>query len=271
MTSPLMRMCLRSVLLGQRSLLERKVGPSLCAGLLEQTPYGSVSQQRLEHTIRKMSNGKRRVHQIRRSASLDEDQKSDEESDSDDEESRKEFSRAESHFWRQKMRTLHSHLDVDKDGVLSYDDFMLLGKRFAKLGHLTTEQKDEFQEVLRKMWIEQWGEISPYNLVDVEKYLREMHHVLEDKSLREKVHSFLPYLFKAVDKDKSGEISVQEFKLFFKCLGLDNDHAVISFTFIDTNEDGKISLKEFVKLGRDFFLTQDHSRPSKHFWGPLVD
>jgi hypothetical protein len=46
------------------------------------------------------------------------------------------------------------------------------------------------------MWIEQWGEISPYNLVDVEKYLQEMHHVLEDKSLREKVHNFLPYLFK---------------------------------------------------------------------------
>ena len=46
------------------------------------------------------------------------------------------------------------------------------------------------------MWEEQWGEISPYNFVDVEKYLQEMHHVLEDKSLRQKVHHFLPYLFK---------------------------------------------------------------------------
>ena len=47
------------------------------------------------------------------------------------------------------MRTLHSHLDVNKDGVLSYDDFMLLGDRFAKLGHLTDNQKEEFNVVLR--------------------------------------------------------------------------------------------------------------------------
>ena len=46
------------------------------------------------------------------------------------------------------MRTLHSHLDVNKDGVISYDDFMLLGERFANLGHLTKEEKKEFQQVL---------------------------------------------------------------------------------------------------------------------------
>lgn len=48
----------------------------------------------------------------------------------------------------------------------------------------------------QQMWEEQWGEVSPYNFVDVEKYLAEMHHVLEDASLRRKVHYFLPYLFK---------------------------------------------------------------------------
>lgn len=29
--------------------------------------------------------------------------------------------------------------------------------------------------------------------------------------------------FQAVDKDQSGEISVQEFKLFFQCLGLTHE------------------------------------------------
>ena len=46
------------------------------------------------------------------------------------------------------------------------------------------------------MWEEQWGEISPYNLVGVEQYLEKMLHVLEDKSLKRKCHNFLPYLFK---------------------------------------------------------------------------
>lgn len=31
------------------------------------------------------------------------------------------------------------------------------------------------------------------------------------------------FSLQAVDKDNSGEISVEEFKLFFKCLGMEND------------------------------------------------
>lgn len=46
------------------------------------------------------------------------------------------------------MRTLHSHLDVNKDGIISYDDFMLFKKRFCDLGHLTSEAKVEFKKVL---------------------------------------------------------------------------------------------------------------------------
>lgn len=79
------------------------------------------------------------------------------------------------------------------------------------------------------------------------------------------------YLFQAVDKDQSGEISVDEFKLFFQCLGLHDRDAEFAFCSIDANKDGKVSLKEFVKHGRDFFLTEDETRISRHFWGPLVE
>ncbi|XP_053979683.1 sarcoplasmic calcium-binding protein [Hylaeus volcanicus] len=207
---------------------------------------------------------KRGVHYTGVSAFVNQEEESDSDSDIEQE-------RGQSNFWRRKMRTLHSHLDVNKDGVISYDDFMLLGERFSDLGHLSPKAKAEFKKVLNDMWEEQWGEISPYNLICIEKYLEEMHHVLNDPSLKKKCHHFLPYLFKAVDKDQSGEISVEEFKLFFQCLNLTHDHAVVSFSHIDTNDDGKISYEEFVSLGRDFFLTEDPTRPSKHFWGPLVD
>ncbi|KOX71426.1 Sarcoplasmic calcium-binding protein [Melipona quadrifasciata] len=179
--------------------------------------------------------------------------------------------RGQTLFWRRKMRTLHNHLDVDKDGVISYDDFMLFEKRFSNLGHLTPGAKTEFKKILDKMWEEQWGEISPYNLICIEKYLEKMQHVLNDSALRKKCHHFLPFLFKAVDKDQSGEISQQEFQLFFQCLGLTHDDAIISFSHIDTNDDGKISFDEFITLGHEFFLTEDPTKPSKYFWGPLVN
>ncbi|XP_061519366.1 sarcoplasmic calcium-binding protein isoform X1 [Anopheles gambiae] len=174
-------------------------------------------------------------------------------------------------FWRRKMRTLHGVLDVNKDGVISYDDFMLLTEKFASLGHLDAKAKNEFRDIMRTTWEQQWGEITPYNLVTVEQYLTEMHHVVNDKDLKKKVHRFLPYLYKAVDKDRSGSISLNEFKLFFRCLGLTEENAAVSFAVIDKNGDGQITLDEFVKLGKDFFVSEKETHVSRMFWGPLVD
>lgn len=94
------------------------------------------------------------------------------------------------------MRTLHSILDVNNDGVISYEDFQVLAQNFANLGHLTPEAEQEFRDVLKTIWETQWGEITPYNLVNAEQYLTEMHHAVNDKSQRERIHHFLPYLFK---------------------------------------------------------------------------
>ncbi|XP_014361232.2 sarcoplasmic calcium-binding protein [Papilio machaon] len=194
---------------------------------------------------------------------------SDSASESDSDTECKGFDRSE--FWRRKMRTVHNILDVDKDGLISFSDFQLFADRFKALGHLDDEQAKEFTAIIKLTWEEQWGAIDPYNFVTVEQYLEDMHHVLSDRSLKKRAHRWLPYLFKAVDKDKSGYISVAEFKLFFQCLGLSNEHAAVAFAVIDTNGDGKLSLKEFVKLGKDFFFTEDESKVSKMFWGPLID
>ncbi|XP_065090345.1 sarcoplasmic calcium-binding protein-like [Ochlerotatus camptorhynchus] len=201
---------------------------------------------------------------------------SDSDSDSDDEREshRKKQGRRErgnSEFWRRKMRTLHGLLDVNKDGVISYDDFMLLTEKFASMGHLDQAEKEEFRDIMKATWIQQWGEITPYNLVTVEQYLTDMHHVVNDKDLRKKVHRFLPYLYKAVDKDHSGSISLKEFKLFFRCLGLTDEDAAVSFAVIDKNGDGQVTLDEFLKLGRDFLLTEREENVSRLFWGPLVE
>ncbi|XP_026314609.1 sarcoplasmic calcium-binding protein [Hyposmocoma kahamanoa] len=193
--------------------------------------------------------------------------RSDSDSDSESDTECKGIDRSD--FWRRKMRTVHNILDVDKDGLISYNDFQLFAKRFIALGHLDEQQAKEFVEIIQMTWETQWGAIDPYNYVTMEQYLEDMNHVLNDKTLKKKAHRWLPYLFKALDKDKTGFISVKEFKLFFECLGLNNEHAAVAFAVIDHNGDGKLSLKEFVKLGKDFFFTEDEKRPSKMFWGPL--
>lgn len=212
-------------------------------------------------------------------------QDSDSDSDSDDEDNRRRRhqnrhnreqehhlhqERGDSEFWRRKMRTLHGILDVNNDGVISFDDYLLLAKKFSDLGHLTPKEYEEFIQVMKQTWEEQWGEISPYNLVTAEQFLVDMHHALNDKDLIKKVHLFLPYIFKAVDIHHCDHIELDQFKLFFRCLGRTEEDAAVAFAIIDQNGDGKLTLKEFVKLGKDFFLTEDERRVSKMFWGPLI-
>lgn len=47
------------------------------------------------------------------------------------------------------MRTVHAIMDLNKDGVVSFDDFKILGDRFIELGHLTTEQQTDFRKTLK--------------------------------------------------------------------------------------------------------------------------
>lgn len=99
-------------------------------------------------------------------------------------------------FWRRKMRTLHNILDVNKDGVISFDDLRLLAAKFTDLGHLSPEMSQEFLKVMQESWEEQFGDINVYNLVTVEQFLTDYHHRLNDPDLSKKVARFLPYLFK---------------------------------------------------------------------------
>jgi len=40
-------------------------------------------------------------------------------------------------------------MDLNKDGVVSWDDFNMLGDRFIELGHLTSKQETEFRKTLK--------------------------------------------------------------------------------------------------------------------------
>lgn len=102
----------------------------------------------------------------------------------------------ETDFWRRKMRTLHGLFDINNDGVISFDDFMILADKFGDLGHLNPDEIEEFKSIMKSTWEAQWGEITPYNLVTVEQYLKDMHHVVNDKGLHRKCHDFLPFIFK---------------------------------------------------------------------------
>ncbi|XP_067015668.1 sarcoplasmic calcium-binding protein [Anabrus simplex] len=245
-------------------------------GLQEDTPSWSVRCQATarysKHAVGQALGQPVVQQDLKRARQRELESDSDSDSDSDTETRRKPQRKVKgnSEFWRRKMRTFHGLIDLNRDGVVSFDDFLILAERFVNLGHLNPRQQEEFQEALKVVWEDQWGLAHPYNMVTTEQYLENMHHVVNDRSLRSKAHEFLPHLFQAVDKDKKGYITVQEFIIFFECLGLGEQDAIESFKIVDINGDGVVSAEEFVKLGREYFLVEDEAHPSKVFWGPLI-
>ena len=77
--------------------------------------------------------------------------------------------------------------------------------------------------------------------------------------------------FDVVDADNDGVISLEEFQLYFKCVGIDVSHAKASFDGIDTDRDGKITKEEFVAASIEFFFGFDKTSGATLFYGPLVD
>lgn len=47
------------------------------------------------------------------------------------------------------MRTMHGIFDVNNDGVISFDDFVILAEKFGDLGHLSKQEMEDFLGVLR--------------------------------------------------------------------------------------------------------------------------
>lgn len=47
------------------------------------------------------------------------------------------------------MRTMHGIFDVNNDGVISFDDFIILADKFGDLGHLSPEEMEEFRDVMK--------------------------------------------------------------------------------------------------------------------------
>jgi hypothetical protein len=112
---------------------------------------------------------------------------------------------------------------------------------------------------------------------------------LSDETKKAALKGALPLIYDAVDSNKDGSISKEEFSNYFKSLNINDTQAAFdAFKAMDVNNDdslskeGKLNLKnnstllilllylEFITFGRDFFLSIDEKNPSKYFFGPLA-
>jgi hypothetical protein len=75
-------------------------------------------------------------------------------------------------------------------------------------------------------------------------------------------------IFDVIDRDADGQISVQDYTLYFEAWGLDEDLAKQAFSQIDLSGDGRLSRSSFIQFSSDFFMSDDPALPGSRLFGP---
>ena len=172
--------------------------------------------------------------------------------------------RIESPFWIKKLDRAVRLRDVDKDGVITRKDFKLVAQRYKDLGDVSGEQLQSVHESLMKL-------CNPVGLIDDTKQFtyEEFKRRLANINLVEVNNTLVRTIFDGLDINGNGVVSMKEWELHYKCMGLDPKYAKASFEAMDTDGHGVVSLEEFTAYHVEFFSSTENKLNSAILYGPL--
>lgn len=140
---------------------------------------------------------------------------------------------------RREIHTIFCLFDLDGSGSVSRDEM-------ANLLTAITHELDESQ--LTRLMAELMAGSDSDDEITFEAFYNWCHqHIHENRHSKEEL---IEEIFRMVDADGSGFITVDEFVAIFKTLGqsLDHDDVRELVYQMDRNNDGKIDLEEFTKM-----------------------
>jgi Ca2+-binding EF-hand superfamily protein len=173
---------------------------------------------------------------------------------------------------RAKAQHFFAVFDTDHDGYLEAAD---LERVVAKLGRLRTDQAGaRHTEQLRKRWRFVWNRMAKVadsnrdGLVTPDEFLRAYERSLGNRVAYSYTMSAIGRMnFDILDANGDGRISLPEYEAFYRAHDLDASQAAAIFARLDTDHDGSITRREGLRHLRDFFKSDDRTRPGNWFFG----
>ena len=176
-------------------------------------------------------------------------------------------------FHLKKMLTRYKRLDLNHDGFISREDYELMATKLQEYGRLDEKGAElacnAFTNAADALGLNAGVKIS------VEEAARNANQKLLTMEVSKRQTMLTTThnpIFDAVDLNKDGHISLDEFKIYFQIIAPDISDAEIihSFNTIDEDKNGEISRDEFIAAAFDFLHGYEETEISKAFLGRLL-
>lgn len=174
-------------------------------------------------------------------------------------------------IWLRKMRTRFSCLDLNKNGLLTKEDFEVMSENFiSHLKNTNEDQKTDVREKFAKLWaIQSNGDDCAS--VDLDAFIAKMRVVRDNPQIQNRYREYQKLVFQSIDADGDNTVSKDEYGAIVLAIGVDTKWLDQTFDAMDKNQDGKIQISEFLDAFMEFCVGNDEQSPNNNLYGSLLD
>jgi len=170
--------------------------------------------------------------------------------------------------WVRKIKSILNRLDQNGNGVLSHDNLTQMGERHIKVTKMNLTEAEETKAIYEQIWNVYFEPLADKDGCTPDSMIQNVKKTGKHNLTATAYHLFNA-CFDTIDHNKSGFITVNEYKIFFHILGINEAEAKDAFDAVDTNHDGVISRGEFITAGVDYVTLETESFPGDLFYGKL--
>ncbi|CAH1797592.1 unnamed protein product [Owenia fusiformis] len=174
-------------------------------------------------------------------------------------------------IWLRKMATIFLSWDLDKDGVVGYDDFMSRADKIIQIGCLPSKACDDLIELFRDTQRRtsdnpNLGFVAGTSLYE---QLTGLWESRDDSAAMDRWCNLYSDVFKIFDTKSAGFLTFEQYMAYWDSFELDKRFARMQFDYMNTNQDGKLTNEEFNIAYRDYLMSTDEDTHNR-FFGPLI-
>jgi Ca2+-binding EF-hand superfamily protein len=175
-------------------------------------------------------------------------------------------------FRIRKLRARFKTIDMDGNGVIELNDYLLARDNIARLGGFgeSSGQHQQLTQMMHGMWesLRKDADTDRDDKVTLDEYLSCMAQRLSNRDyFKDHLIPFTEFNFRILDPAGTGALTRDQFVTGAECMGMAKQLAASVFDRIDVDGQGRIDKSDFNDRIKEFYFGEDPEAPGNWLFG----